>query len=76
MAGVKYIDSSGLGVLVRAYTKVSNQGGELQLLNLTKRVRDLLQITRLYTVFTVADDEIAAIQSLSLKLADALPVGV
>jgi len=76
VAGVKYIDSSGLGVLVRAYTKVSNQGGELQLLNLTKRVRDLLQITRLYTVFTVADDEIAAIQSLSLKLADALPVGV
>ena len=74
LAEVSYIDSSGLGILVGAYTTVRNQGGELQLLKLTKRVRDLLQITKLYTVFTVRDDEIAAIQSLNMKLATALPV--
>ena len=74
LAEVSYIDSSGLGVLVGAYTTVRNQGGELQLVKLTKRVRDLLQITKLYTVFTVTDDEIAAIQSLNMKLATALPV--
>jgi anti-sigma B factor antagonist len=65
LAEVSYIDSSGLGILVGAYTTVRNQGGELQLLKLTKRVRDLLQITKLYTVFTVREDEITAIQSLN-----------
>jgi anti-sigma B factor antagonist len=49
LSGVNYIDSSGLGELVSAFTSVHKQGGELKLLNLTKRVHDLLQITKLYT---------------------------
>ena len=60
---VTYIDSSGIGELVSAFTTVRNQGGELKLLNLTKKVHDLLQITKLYTVFDVKDDEAAAISS-------------
>ena len=60
---VNYIDSSGIGELVSAYTTVKNQGGELKLLNLTKKVHDLLQITKLYTVFDVKDDEASAIAS-------------
>ena len=60
---VNYIDSSGIGELVSAFTTVRNQGGELKLLNLTKKVHDLLQITKLYTVFDVNDDEAAAIKS-------------
>ncbi len=60
---VSYIDSSGIGELVSAFTTVTNQGGQLKLLNLTKRVQDLLQITKLYTVFEVFDDEAAAIRS-------------
>ena len=60
---VTYIDSSGIGELVSAYTSVRNQGGELKLLNLTKKVHDLLQITKLYTVFDVKDDEATAIAS-------------
>lgn len=62
---VTYIDSSGIGELVSAFTSVRNQGGELKLLNLTKKVHDLLQITKLYTVFDIKDDEAAAIQSFS-----------
>jgi len=58
---VTYIDSSGIGELVSAFTTVRNQGGELKLLNLTKKVHDLLQITKLYTVFDVKDDEATAI---------------
>ena len=54
---VSYIDSSGIGELVSGFTTVTNQGGQLKLLNLTKRVKDLLQITKLYTVFDVHDDE-------------------
>src|SRR5580658_2673499 len=54
---VDYIDSSGLGELVSAYTSVKNQGGELKLLHLTNKVHDLLQITKLYTVFDIKDDE-------------------
>jgi anti-sigma B factor antagonist len=65
MAEVTYIDSSGIGELVSAFTTVRNQGGELKLLNLTKKVHDLLQITKLYTVFDVKDDEAAAIASFS-----------
>lgn len=61
LAEVNYIDSAGVGELVSAYTSVRNQGGELKLLNLTKRVHDLLQITKLYTVFDVKDDEAEAI---------------
>ena len=60
---VNYIDSSGLGELVSAYTAVKNAGGELKLLNLTSKVRDLLVITKLVTVFDVKDDEAAAVSS-------------
>lgn len=60
---VTYIDSSGIGELVSAFTTVRNQGGELKLLKLTKKVHDLLQITKLYTVFDVKDDEAQAISS-------------
>jgi anti-sigma B factor antagonist len=60
---VNYIDSSGIGELVSAYTTAKNQGGELKLLNLTKKVHDLLQITKLYTVFDVKDDEAAAVKA-------------
>jgi anti-sigma B factor antagonist len=62
---VSYIDSSGIGELVSAYTTVSNSGGELKLLNLNKRVKDLLQITKLYTVFQVHEDEAAGVRSFS-----------
>ena len=64
---VNYIDSSGIGELVSAFTTVKNQGGDLKLLNLTKKVHDLLQITKLYTVFDVKDDEATAISSFSAK---------
>ncbi|MFZ0393705.1 MAG: STAS domain-containing protein [Terracidiphilus sp.] len=60
---VSYIDSAGLGELTSAYTSVKNRDGALKLLNLTKRVHDLLQITKLYTVFDVFDDEKTAIAS-------------
>jgi anti-sigma B factor antagonist len=60
---VSYIDSSGIGELVSAFTSVANQQGQLKLLHLTKRVKDLLQITKLYTVFDIYDDEAHAIRS-------------
>ena len=63
LADVTYIDSSGIGELVSGYTTVTNTGGALKLLNLNKRVKDLLQITKLYTVFEVHEDEAAAIRS-------------
>ena len=65
LGDVNYIDSSGIGELVSAFTSVRNQGGELKLLNLTKKVHDLLQITKLYTVFDVKDDEAAAVKSFA-----------
>lgn len=65
LADVTYIDSSGIGELVSGFTTVTNQGGQLKLLNLTKRVQDLLQITKLYTVFEVFDDEASAVRSFS-----------
>ena len=65
LADVNYIDSAGLGELVSAFTTVKNAGGELKLLNLTKKVRDLLVITKLLTVFDVRDNEQEAIQSFS-----------
>jgi anti-sigma B factor antagonist len=65
LGDVNYIDSSGIGELVSAYTTARNQGGELKLLNLTKKVHDLLQITKLYTVFDVKDDEASAVASFS-----------
>ena len=65
LGDVSYIDSSGIGELVSAFTSVRNQGGELKLLNLTKKVHDLLQITKLYTVFDVKDDEAGAIAAFA-----------
>jgi anti-sigma B factor antagonist len=62
---ITYIDSSGIGELVSAFTTVKNGGGELKLLNLTKKVHDLLQITKLYTVFDVKDDEASAIAAFT-----------
>ncbi len=67
LGNVNYIDSSGLGELVSAYTTVKTAGGELKLLNLTKKVHDLLQITKLYTVFDVKDDEASAISAFTAK---------
>lgn len=63
LADVDYIDSSGIGELVGAYTTVRNASGELKLVYLTKRVHDLIQITRLFTVFDVQPDEGAAVRS-------------
>jgi anti-sigma B factor antagonist len=63
LGDVTYIDSSGIGELVSSYTAAANQGGSLKLLNLTKKVQDLLQITKLYTIFDVHDDEAKAITS-------------
>lgn len=65
LGNVTYIDSSGIGELVGAFTSVRNAGGDLKLLNLTKRVHDLLQITKLCTVFDVWEDEASAINSFS-----------
>ena len=65
LGDVNYIDSSGIGELVSAYTTAKNQGGELKLLKLTKKVHDLLQITKLYTVFDVRDDEAAAVKAFN-----------
>lgn len=65
LGDVSYIDSSGIGELVSGFTSVSNLGGSLKLLSLTKRVKDLLQITKLYTVFEVHDDEAGAIRSFT-----------
>jgi anti-sigma B factor antagonist len=65
LGDVTYIDSSGIGELVSAFTAVRREGGELKLLKLTKKVHDLLQITKLYTVFDIKDDEAVAIQSFT-----------
>lgn len=65
LAEVPYIDSAGLGEVVRTFTTVSRQGGSLKLLNLTKRITDLLAITKLLTVFDTYDSENDAVQSFS-----------
>jgi anti-sigma B factor antagonist len=65
LADVPYIDSAGLGEIVRTYTTVSKQGGTLKLLNLTKRITDLLSITKLLTVFETFDNESEAVRSFS-----------
>src|SRR4026208_1251606 len=65
LAGVPYIDSAGLGEIVRTYTTVSRQGGNLKLLSLTKRITDLLAITKLLTVFETYDNEADAVRSFS-----------
>ena len=63
LSEVSYIDSSGIGELVAGYTTLSNQGGTLKLVGLNKRVKDLLQITKLYTVFDVHEEEAHALRS-------------
>jgi anti-sigma B factor antagonist len=63
LADVDYIDSAGLGSLVSSFTSVRNDGGALKLVHLTKKVQDLLQMTRLYTVFDIYDDEETALKS-------------
>lgn len=65
LADVPYIDSAGLGEIVRTYTTVSRQGGQLKLVNLTKRITDLLMITKLLTVFETFDNEQEALKSFS-----------
>jgi anti-sigma B factor antagonist len=65
LAEVPYIDSAGLGEIVRTYTTVSRQGGSLKLVNLTKRITDLLSITKLLTVFETFDSEPDAVRSFS-----------
>jgi anti-sigma B factor antagonist len=65
LAGVSYIDSSGIGELIANYTTVSRQGGQLKLLSLTDRVQNLLVITKLLTVFDAYDNEAEALKSFS-----------
>jgi len=65
LAHVEYIDSSGLGTLVAAVSTARREGGDMKLANLTDKVGDLMQVTRLYTVFEIADDEPSAIKSFS-----------
>jgi anti-sigma B factor antagonist len=65
LAEVPYIDSAGLGAIVRTYTTVSRQGGNLKLLGLTKRITDLLSITKLLTVFETYETEADAVRSFS-----------
>jgi anti-sigma B factor antagonist len=63
LGDVNYIDSSGIGELVSAFTAVRSRTGELKLLNLTKKVHDLLQLTKLFTVFEVYSEEDTAVRS-------------
>jgi anti-sigma B factor antagonist len=63
LAGVDYIDSSGVGELVGSFTAMRNAGGELKLLNLTQKVHDVLHVTKLYTVFDIKNDEFTAVKS-------------
>ena len=63
LAGIVYIDSTGLGELVSGYRLIKSEGGELKLLNLNKKVTDLLQITKLYTVFDIHTQEAEAVAS-------------
>jgi anti-sigma B factor antagonist len=69
LGDVNYIDSSGLGHLVSAFTSVRKQGGELKLLNLSKNVHNVMQITKLYTVFDIMDDEAVAVKSFGQSTA-------
>lgn len=69
LAGVNYIDSSGLGALVSGFTSVRKAGGELKLVNLTDKVDNLMEVTKLYTVFDIATDEAAGVKSFDHKAA-------
>ena len=64
LGDVSYVDSSGLGELVSSYTTVRNKGGDVKLLKLTAKIKDLLQMTKLLTVFDVYDDEAKAVAAL------------
>jgi anti-sigma B factor antagonist len=68
LGGVSYVDSAGLGQLVQSYATVTNRGGSLKLLNITKRLRDLLVVTRLLTVFETFESEADAIASLGRQV--------
>ena len=70
LADVTYMDSSGLGELIGAHTTIVTAGGEMKLLNLAKRVHDLLKVTKLYTVFEVFEDEASAVDSFKVAKAD------
>lgn len=65
LGNVSYVDSAGLGALISSYTTVRREGGNLRLINLTKRIQDLLAITKLITVFDTFDNEKAAIESFT-----------
>ena len=65
LGGVSAIDSSGIGEMVAAYTSVTNRGAQLKLVNLSRKINDILQVTQLITVFDVFDDEDEAIGSFS-----------
>ncbi len=67
LGDISYIDSAGLGEMLGCFTSVKNRGGDLKLLNVQKRIKDLLQITRLYTIFETFDDEAAAVASFGKK---------
>lgn len=69
LADVDYIDSSGVGELVGAFTSVRNAGGELKLLNLPQKVHDVLYVTKLYTVFDIREDEFQAVKSFDYYFA-------
>jgi anti-sigma B factor antagonist len=69
LAEVSYIDSAGLGSLVSAFTSVRKQKGELKLLNLTNKVQDVMQITKLYTVFDIMNDETEGVKSFGQSTA-------
>ena len=71
LAMVDYIDSSGLGNLISVFVRVRKQGGELKLLKLTNKIHDLLQITKLYTIFEIMDDEAVAVHSFEKTAAAA-----
>jgi anti-sigma B factor antagonist len=70
LGNVTYMDSSGLGELISAFTTAKNRGATLKLLNLTKRIRNLMEITKLYTVFDIYDDEDTAVNSFRRQGAD------
>jgi len=69
LADVNYIDSAGLGTLVGSFTSVRKQKGELKLLNLSNKVSDVMQITKLYTVFDIVNDETEGVKSFGLSTA-------
>jgi anti-sigma B factor antagonist len=75
LARVAYVDSSGLGELISGHVALSNSGGEIKLLNLTKRLKELMTMTKLLTIFDVYDDESKAIDSFNILDAAAVPTG-